>query len=240
MASKCKRVIILFEGRSGSSHLVELLDQHPRCRFLPEDLAELKEEGWESQRLWLDKTLGYRDESEIASLSVIGFKTKLRDIVDPEAFLAYLNHHPEIAIIRMFRRNAIKQTLSAIRAWKLANETGEYNIKQGNKHLKLPVEDIRLERFEALREWVESFEETLDVFMPRINAEKYLIAYEDLLHRKEVTLEKFYAWLGLDFIPSEDVHVKHTSDDLREAIPNFEELRAQYRGTAYYSMFEGE
>jgi hypothetical protein len=47
-----------------------------------------------------------------------------------------------------------------------------------------------------------------------------------------------YGFLDVADVATEGKTLKHTSDDLRQAILNFEELRAGYAGTRYAPMFD--
>ena len=69
--------------------------------------------------------------------------------------------------------------------------------------------------------------------LPTIN-----IVYEELLMDKEQTLKKVFDFLN---VPQRSVHektLKNTSDDLRDVVLNFDELRSLYIGSDYESMFE--
>ena len=57
----------------------------------------------------------------------MGFKTKLRSLVDPDGFRSILSER-KVRVIRLYRRNMLKQIVSAERARLLQEKTGKYNI----------------------------------------------------------------------------------------------------------------
>ena len=62
--------------------------------------------------------------------------------------------------------------------------------------------------------------------------------YEDLLADPTAVFHQLLAYLGLPPAPIQGTTLKNTSDDLREVVTNFDELRARYAGTRYEPMFD--
>jgi hypothetical protein len=64
------------------------------------------------------------------------------------------------------------------------------------------------------------------------------ICYEDLLTERDQVLNSLFAFLKVRPMTLEGKTLKHTSDDLRDVILNFEGLRQLYQGTSYEPMFD--
>jgi hypothetical protein len=66
----------------------------------------------------------------------------------------------------------------------------------------------------------------------------FRLCYEDLLGKKDESLERLFQFLGARPMSVRGQTLKITSDDLRAAIVNFDQLRANYVGTQYEPMFD--
>jgi hypothetical protein len=64
------------------------------------------------------------------------------------------------------------------------------------------------------------------------------MVYEDLLVNRDKVLSQVFDFLGVDPFPVQGKTLKNTSDDLKEVILNFEQLRSKYLGTKFESMFD--
>lgn len=227
--------VILFEGRTGSTYLVEALDRHPEVRARKEVFASLRNQGWlaEHQVEWLEEYLGGPPEEE--GIRAVGFKTKLRDVLDPEETARVLEEVGASAIV-LLRRNRIKHLVSVFNAMRLHEETGDWNLYADGG--SLPPLEIDPERFD---EWLQARErqrEELEGYVERLALPTLRLTYEDLLLEEGAFFEQLFDFLGVAPRPVEGEARKATSDDLREALANFEELRARYEGTRYEPMFD--
>jgi hypothetical protein len=59
-----------------------------------------------------------------------------------------------------------------------------------------------------------------------------------LLLNEAATLERVFSFLGVAYQPVQGKAVKSTSDDLRDVLANFNDLRAHYAGTTYQTMID--
>jgi hypothetical protein len=64
------------------------------------------------------------------------------------------------------------------------------------------------------------------------------VHYEDLLVYFEAAMARTFAFLEVPWQPVRGAALKNTSDDLREVLANFEEVKARYRDTPYEEMFD--
>lgn len=226
--------VILFEGRSGSTWLVEALRSHPRIEARLEVFAALRNQGHgaEDQLEW---ARGFLAPPFPDGIEAAGFKTKLHDVLDTEAFAGLL-HDVAARVVLLRRRNRVKHVVSVFNAMRIEENTGEWNLRgEGDT---LSAVSIDPERFD---EWLESYRrglEELERYVDLLDLPTCRIHYEDLLRDPEETTARVTESLAVEPAPLETRTRKATSDDLREALANFEELRRRYEGTRYGPMFD--
>ena len=225
--------VILFEGRTGSTHLTTLLDSHPRVRAQREVLGGLKtrNEGSAAQLIWADGALTTPADG---SLDAVGFKTKLRDVIDKDSFAELLLRH-EARVIHLERNNVVKQALSGINAQKLARATGRYNLfDEANR---LPPQQIDPKELHENLLRREQWQRDLHEFLVRHAMPTLHVTYERLLAGEEDAVGDVLQFLGVRPAPLRSPILKATSDNLRDAVLNFDELVAHFAGTPYEAMF---
>jgi LPS sulfotransferase NodH len=227
--------ILLFRGRCGSTYLVEALDNHPSVRAAPEKMAALiqKKQGAPEQLQWARQFLA--PAANGTPYSAIGFKTKLQDVLDPDGMTALLQEL-SARIIHMRRRNTVKMTVSLFNSVRLKDTTGDWNLYDKTK--TLPPLTIDLQKFD---EWLKITERKVReevAFITSLALPTLTVYYEDLLLNETATLEQVFSFLGVGYQPVQGKAVKSTSDDLRDVLANFNDLRAHYAGTTYQPMFD--
>ena len=226
--------VILFIERDGSTYLTSLLAEHPDIQAIYERFAVLKQQGQNAaaQLAWADS---YLTRPLLARHAAVGFKTKLVDVLDLDGF-AKLLQAKRCHIIQMQRRNRVKAVVSRINAKRLHDKSGNWNLYKSED--RIPPSDFDPAQFaEFLRER-EAADAALEAYAGRLQLPTVKLVYEDLLTDREATLNRGFALLRVRALPLVGKTLKHTSDDLRDVILNFDELRAGYRGTAYEAMFD--
>ena len=231
------RFVVLFEHRSGSTYLVEALNSHSRIRAEKELLAVLKhkvEKGKADigdQLTCIEKLYVPGDHD----YDVIGFKTKTKDICDPEGLAQVLKEN-EARVILLRRRNRIKLLVSLRNAMRLNEATGDWNLYDESD--RLATLHIEVGEF---KEWLERNEKAsrkLNDYARGLGLPVLELHYEDLLTDNQGAFGRVCEFLGVDHEPLEAGTKKNTSDDLREVIENFEELKTAFAGTPYEAMFD--
>jgi hypothetical protein len=223
------RFVVLFLGRSGSSNLIEALASHPEIIAKGELLAKKDEEGQ------LQAVRRFLTRPRAAGYAAAGFKTKLRDVRDPEQF-AELLREAGAPVILLRRRNVVKQTVSRFNAQRLHDTTKYWNLYDEDNRLLPATIDPPWFSETLLRLEQEKLE--LEDYVKNLKLPTLSLFYEDLLVSHQTSLERIFSFLGVRYEPVEGQSIKNTSDDLRQAISNFGELRSYYIGTSYEQMFD--
>jgi len=226
--------VVLFLERDGSTYMIGMLNSHPEIETVYERFAVMRQKGQNAQEQ-LTWAREFFTPPFIGRTAAMGFKTKLVDVLDPDGF-ARLLHEKQCRIIHMRRRNRVKAVVSKINARRLYEATGNWNLYDKSDR-RSPM-TVAPERFAMLLQEREELDEALNAYVERLNLPKTVVCYEDLLQDRDRVLGEVFAFLDVRPFPVEETTMKHTKDDLREALENFDELRARYQGTEYEQMFD--
>ena len=224
--------VVLFQGRSGSSWLIEALRSHHQIEAIGEKLAALHIGGAAAQNRWLESYFADRPPDG----SVLGFKTKLSDVIDVPGFASQLVHS-KCAVIWLDRANLVKQAASWLRANELYAQRGVHNIRDFGDRLP----PSRLDAAELLKRTVslDQGRSQLGRFVEGLNLPTLRIRYEDLLEDPGRVFDSTQRFLRVEHCELTASLVKATPDSLAAAISNLEEVEAALRGTGYLEMLYG-
>jgi LPS sulfotransferase NodH len=226
--------VILFVERAGSTYLATALAAHPKILAQREQFAQLRQQGrnaaeqlaW-AREFWTPPIAGRH--------AAIGFKSKILDILDPDGF-ARLLENKKVKVIQLLRRNTVKGAISTINARQLHDSTGNWNLLQEtDRRPPAPIDPAELAKEIALRE---QWDQELQDYVNLVDRPTLRLGYEDLLVDEGAFMARVFAFLNVAPCPVEGKTLKNTRDNLREAVPNFEALRAHYQGTRYEAMFD--
>ena len=225
--------VILFVERDGSTFVTSLLQEHPDVEAVYERFAVMEQKGQNGQEqiawardFWTPPFVGKK--------GAYGFKTKLVDVLDEAGFIQLLQEK-QVKIIHMQRRNRIKAVVSRINARRLYEATGNWNLYKDSD--RRPPMTIDIDEFQTFVEEREEADAALTEFVSQLQLPTELVQYEELQQDKNGVLQRIFPFLGVRYQPSAGKTKKHTSDDLRDVITNFDELRDTYGGTPYEAMF---
>lgn len=234
LRSNVTRFVTLFVERSGSTFLATALDTHPAIQSKREEFSALRQNGSDGagQVAWLRE---YFTPQWMGQYKAIGFKTKMVDILDLEAFEKALMEF-KCKVIQLQRRNIVKAAISTMNAARQYQKTGNWNLLSEND--RLPPFQVDLAEFDRLLKERLEWDRELEEFAGRLPLPKLQLYYEDMLADQHDFMLKVFRFLEVKPQPVQGKTLKNTSDNLREVITNFDELRLHYRGTQFESMFD--
>jgi LPS sulfotransferase NodH len=227
-----RKFVLFLVARVGSTYLTTLLQSHPDVLALSEELRDRESLGAQAQLDWTKKFL---TPPLIGTHAVRGFNVKLVHLVDPAAF-GQLLQTQESLIVHMYRRNRVKAVVSRINGGRLYKKTGMWGLFEESN--RLPALEIDPKEFDEFLKHREKVDSELEDYVNHLGLPIFRLCYEDLLVKKEETLDRLFAFLGARPMPVTGQTLKITSDDLRAAIVNFDQLRGNYVGTQYEPMFD--
>ncbi|MCU0525786.1 MAG: sulfotransferase [Elainella sp. Prado103] len=167
---------------------------------------------------------------------VAGFKLKHDELVQPR--MARVRHivqeDQDIKIIHLRRQNSLARYLS----WYVVNHVTGVTMRLEGQEIPV-VKPVRLQPLECLA----NFEETdrqYSFFQKLFTGHPiYEVSYEELVsQRSQTILAEIQAFLGISQQVMTTRMLKLSSDNLNEAIENFDELKDFFKGTKYASFFE--
>jgi len=222
------RFAILFPGRTGSSFLVSCLASHPEVAVEGERLVRQPAE-W--QRRWVADLY---DTPRRNPVRCVGFKTKPKDVWDLVEFGAMLRER-RVRIIEMRRRNIVKLAVSHLNAKRIHAETGRWNLASDDSALApLVAAPAALEEAVAI---CADAQEQVTRFVGTLGLPTLMLDYEDLLEDRASWLGRVCGFLEIEPRALSGTIEKATSDDLRSALANFDELAAHFAGTPLAAHF---
>jgi len=210
---------------------MEALDSHPEIHMLGEQLRKHRK----TASLQLQAMQEFLTPPLLGNYRAIGFKIKLHDVGDPKGF-AELLKEKRVYIIHLSRRNLVKQVVSFFKALQLYSNTGDWNLYKDEERLAALTIDPG--EFRTRLEQEEERRRVLREYVMRLELPTLSLYYEDLLIDKRNTIDLALSFLGVQLRSVEGEALKNTSDDLRQALGNFDELRSLYTGTPYETMFD--
>lgn len=234
LRSQVTPFVILFIERDGSTYMISMLQSHPAIATVYERFAVMRQKGQNAaqQLAW---ARDFYTAPLVGSAAAIGFKTKLVDVLDPSGFTALLKEK-QINVIHMQRRNRIKAVVSRMNARRLYEATGNWNLY--DKSDRMPPMNIEHETFARYLREREEADEELSTYVSHLHLPTLRVTYEDLLVDRDAILRQIFSFLNVPPHPVQEKTMKHTKDDLREVIENFDDLRAHYAGSPYEAMFD--
>jgi len=225
--------VIVFPGRTGSSWLVSALDEHPEIDAAGELLV--RRDAAEQVGLIRDALAPRRGRA------ARGFKTKMKDVADPDALRNAIADAGAL-VIHMRRDDRLRLAISRINARRLHAATGRWNRQldreRGRETDAAPVDPIG---FDELHEALVASAAEVDrvaTFVGSLAGDVVEVRYADILRSPEVVLESVQAAIGVPPRPLRSRVVKNSDEDLRTSIPDFDDLRARFAATPFAVAFD--
>jgi len=255
MAQDKINFIILYQGRSGSTFLVDSLNQHPHIkaeyeilvslRYLikpNEELGPIKKVYTMALRFWQGSP-AERQLKRVTDLydnppreaKVVGFKTKVRDIEAPIEMKELLESR-RVKVILMERKNFVKKAVAYIYAFRLYDKIRDWHLL--DEQDRIPPQYISFEEFDPMLRRMIYEHRTLHAYVDYLNTPKLRLEYDDLLKDKNGWFKSIFDFLGVEPQNLTSRILPNDPDDLRQAISNFDELKLHYIGTKFEAMFD--
>jgi len=236
---KKTKFVIFSQGRTGSTLLVDLLNNHPDIQC-DDEILNVQLSG---KRIF--PILFVKAKANLNKKKVYGFKVKIYQLnnlnlmkshpdqnKDPKKFLINL-YKSGWKIIYLTRKNILRQVISS----HIAEKRGSYHHRTTEGKLALPK--MYIDPKEILiqiknREGYKDFEEEILKHIPHLK----IIYEEDLLVNKQKTLNKIFVYLGLDSYPVKSNLVRTSKKNLKDYIINYKELVKSISKTQYRYFLE--
>ncbi|RME94503.1 MAG: hypothetical protein D6773_19520 [Alphaproteobacteria bacterium] len=251
-----KKIAYVFTGRTGSTAMFKSYRNYPDDFIVEgEFIAGIaksfrKPEGnktydgvesaWAAQRAKIVDLFEGGPDDPRARI----FKTKLQDVLDVDGFRSLLEDSGA-HVVACWRENIVKYVISTIRAQKLREKVdaagmgtesfpSNYTTKMKDRGIE-PVSAVhvepdflmkRLRAAERARDNVKSFAEA-------VNAPVLAMPYEDYVADLQQGLDRIRDFTGTPTVRLSGKIIKHTPDDLEQAISNYAEIRDVLSGTRF-------
>jgi len=245
-------LLILKTSRSGSAWMANELNTH-KGLFLTEELirGESYTQGnaWKEAQAFVEQSFltpqriyGQEWDDEIRKpeedFKVLGVSL---DTLYVEQYLNWTEigvKFPNLKLVVYQRSNIVKHAVSRIRKGELLSKCGLEHVKEGssctldkNFHIKPGVLGDWIIRTIAIDNF--SFETAFDL-APHLDSWFYILDYEELVHDEQAAIQRLFKWIGWEpkgrSVPIDgrcrENCTKITSDDLKNAILNYEEVES--------------
>jgi len=238
-----KNFFIAFFERSGSTMLVDLLNQHPhvKCRMEIFDTKNIEVNNKGRQVRQLDKNEArkvltfFKKERLFSKTKLKGFKFKYPNQIDQYLDVYTYLLENQFKCIFLLRKNMLKAAISHQYHRTIRKKTGLSNIKQ-----TLDLELQGLGTLDAIN-YMEARERQNNRFQQKLYADFKQIKtvyYEDLLYNKQETLDGIFQFLSIKSYQVKPSNFKKiVDDDLRKAIQNYDWVHKLLSLTPYINYF---
>jgi LPS sulfotransferase NodH len=241
------RFIIVGIARTGSTMLLDLLNGHSRIQAFGELFRQPDAIGWDVhpyRDYQIERVLRlYRsDPCRFLETKVWGRWPRGQGAVGFKIFYYHAREAPFAAIwdhlvrqealrvIHIKRRNILAQYLSL----QVAHKTNVWSSTQRDTRAPAPIR-LGAEECRKHFEWVRALEAEIDGFFA--GHRMLQVSYEELLADRKGEMTRIQRFLD---VPEEEVRaktVRQRTVPLREAIVNYDELAAYFRGSEWADFF---
>jgi LPS sulfotransferase NodH len=246
MATELTRFIILAHPRTGSNLLASTLKQHPLVASHGElfNDVEAKRARWAHKGRYLldgedpvrfveDAIFGERRSD---GARVIGFRIFYHHSTKTDHARRIWDHliaSVDIGVVHLVRHNLLEALVSR----RVAIRTGEWLRRPGREAVPAPEPfEIDPQDCGAYFNYTTERREWARVAFAR---HPFLeISYEEMSADLQASIDRVFAFLGVDSVPIQAPYRKQASIPVREQISNFADLRDTFRGSSYERFFD--
>jgi len=239
--------VILFPGRSGGTWLLSILGSSAYTQLHEERLRNSYnvafERRWGEAAAVAAQELLIRDflrPNRYVHPTAFGFITRFAHVLDRGSFRRILKQH-NARVISLTRENRVKHALSFLSGEDLHRRTGLFHVipRDSDSGEAMgsfsPDPDVMVRVATRLEREIE----LQQAFVSNLGLGVLHLTYEQMQANIAQVTNDVYEFLGL---PDADQAVvsllrKNMSDDLREALPNYDAVRERFRGTKFEVYF---
>jgi len=234
---------IAFFERSGSTMLVDLLNQHPQiqCRMEIFDTKVIQTKDGPQQVRTLDKTQVqevlsfFKKNRPFSKIKIKGFKFKYPNQLDKYLDVYTYLLENKFKCIFLLRKNLLKAAISHQYHRIIREKTGVSNIRKD-----VNVELEGLSTLNAIN-YMEMRERNNVEFQQKLSADFRqikMVYYEDLLYKKQETLYEIFQFLEVKRQAVRPSNFKKiVNDDLKKAIQNYDWVHKILSNTLFINYF---
>jgi len=222
--------VILFIGRSGSSHLQSLLGSHPDVNCFDEVFNEKSREG---RFQGVEAVEAHLTEMYSRPETAAGFQFKYpkQPALFPEVTRWLGARRSEVRVIQLRRNNRLKGAISLQNWKKIRAATAAANLRADSTYelqpLKLDIDAAIARMRDHERADIEC------ASMAEQFEHSHLLTYEELCSDPASVVSDLLSFLGVDKRPLVSDLRKATTDDMRTALANYDEVAERLAGTKY-------
>jgi len=154
-------------------------------------------------------------------------------VVEPALFLE-LAAEFEMRLIRLRRRDIVKQAISWLRGVRLSKERNQWFLNTNQQ--PLGAGPVSVDDLEATLHWLKRSRDDHAALFQTYPGPTFLVDYEDMLNDWERTQQRVLDFLGVRQWPLGSFYQKVTSDDLRQAVSNYDEIQAFLRRSGWMNV----
>ena len=246
---KILRFFISFSERSGSTHLVSLLNSHPQieCKFevfsfIKNDITNKFERKIKTENEALSilnklHSLGRRKSTN--KNIALGFKFKYPNqyLKYPEIHSKLLSESNDTKLIFLIRQNKLKQAISKQIMSHALSSGHNSNLRKSNNYKPPPF----LLNLNKTKYYIDKMENADSFYLNQLKEfrHSHLVAYESLLSYPEETLSDLFQFLEVaSYTNTISRFKKITPDKISKVIINHEELISDFKDTKYEKYLE--
>ncbi len=233
IAIRKSKFVIISQGRSGSTYLNDLLNDHPRLSSYGEFLLLEDFKGIISYFytfLQRKASPSKFSKTNFYESDVIGFKLLYYQLDKNPDLLNFFKKR-RVSVLHLIRKNFIRRHLSLVIAF---NNNKFFTFKEEN--LKKVVVNCK----KILSE-MDSYSTEIKILSKRLRGQKRIIIYyEDLCKNKNKELGKIQKFLGVSVEKLSSNLIKQNPFLIKEMVENYDELEKTLRGTKYYWMLDSD
>ena len=147
-------------------------------------------------------------------------------VVEPALFLE-LAAEFEMRLIRLRRRDLVKQAISWLRGVRSSKERNQWFLYTNQQ--PLDAGPVSVDDLEATLHWLQRSRDDHAAVFQTYPRPSLLVDYEDMLNDWERTQQRVLDFLGARQWPLGSFYQKVTGDDLQQAVSNYDEIQAFLR-----------